>query len=56
MKRRIEVTLSEQEEKLVKWMAKRDDVTFAEELKIIFNSEMYHCMELYEDEMEADRC
>lgn len=52
--RRVEVVLSDSEEEFIKWMAKRDKVSFQQELRMIFFVEMYQCIELYKEEMQNE--
>lgn len=48
----IDVWLSDEDMKFIRWMAKRDNVTTGEELKMIFNTELTTLKMAYEDEME----
>lgn len=52
--KRIEIGLSDEDVKFIKWMAERDDVTFAEELRTMFYTELWHCKDLYMDEMKGE--
>ncbi len=51
---RINITLSEEDEKFVKWLAKRDGVSFQRELYQFFDVEFWQCKELYMGEMEQE--
>ena len=48
--RNIKVTLHDNEYEFLKWLAKRDNVTVAEEMKLLFNLQLSEEMALYEDE------
>ena len=54
MKKRIEVSLEADEIKFIKWMAKRDKVSFQTELQMIFYTELRQCKDLYMEEMEGE--
>lgn len=51
---RINITLSGEDEKFVKWLAKRDGVSFQQELYQFFSVEFWQCKELYMGEMEQE--
>ena len=52
--KRIEVFLSDEQVKFVEWMSKRDNVTFQEELRMMFYTELSQCEVLYMDEMKGE--
>lgn len=52
--RRLEIVLSDTEEDFVRWMAKRDGVSYRMELSMIFNTELSHLMDMYEAEKEME--
>ena len=54
MNRRISIWLDEEDNRFIKWMAKRDNVTYMEELRIIFYTEFEHCKSIYGKEMKED--
>lgn len=49
--RRLTINLTDEEEKFIHWMAKRDNVSYRQELMTFFQSDLDRCMELYKDEM-----
>lgn len=49
--RRLTINLTDEEEKFIQWMAKRDNVSYRQELMTFFQSDLDRCMELYKDEM-----
>lgn len=51
----VRVTLSDDDEKFVKWLAKRDNVSFQEELRMFFYTELNECIDLYEPEMKGEQ-
>lgn len=53
--RYIEVWLSDDDMKFIKWMAKRDNVTVSEEMRMIFNTELTTLKMMHEDEMEGEQ-
>lgn len=53
-KHRISITLTEDEERFVKWMADRDGVSFQRELFQYFDVEFEQCKNLYMEEMEQE--
>ena len=53
--KRIEVKLTDEEMKFVKWMAKRDNVSIQQELWMFFNVEFEQCKTLYMEEMLYDK-
>ena len=54
IKKRIDITMTEEEYELIKWLAKQDNSTIQQELKMIFSVEIEHLKELYLDEMKLD--
>ena len=54
MKKRIEISLDADEVKFIKWMAKRDKVSFQTELQMMFYTELSQCKNLYMEEMEGE--
>ena len=52
--RNIKVALHDDEYAFIKWLAKRDGVTIAEELKMLFNLQLSEEMALYEDEWRQE--
>lgn len=54
MNKRINVWLDEEEINFIKWMAKRDNVSFMKEMQYMFQTELDQCRCLYEPEMEAE--
>lgn len=50
---RVNVVLSDDDEKFVKWLAKRDNVSFQEELRMFFYTELNECIDLYESRMKG---
>ena len=52
--RNIKVTLRDHEYEFLKWLAKRDDVTVGEEMKLLFNLQLSEEMELYEAEFTQE--
>lgn len=54
MKHRVQITLSDKEDDFVKWLAKRDGVSYQEELQMLFYTELRACRELYEAEMKGE--
>lgn len=46
--------VNDEELAFLKAMAKRDGVTLQEEIQSLFNCEIFHWMELYEDELRHD--
>ena len=48
--RNIKVTLHDEEYDFLKWLAKRDNITVAEEMKCLFNLQLSEEMELYNEE------
>lgn len=53
--KRINIYLTEEEQKFIKWLAKRDNITFQHEMRIIFQLELEHEMELYKEEMMMEK-
>lgn len=51
IKRRVEVALTEEEARFIKWLAERDGVTEQQELKQIFYTELQQLEDLYLEEM-----
>lgn len=51
----IDVWLSDEDMKFIRWMAKRDGVNTSEELRMIFNTELTTLKMLYESEMEGEQ-
>lgn len=51
---RINITLTDEEEKFVRWMAQRDGVSFQRELYQFFEVEFWQCQQLYMDEMKQE--
>ena len=54
IRKRIEITLSEEEYEFIKWLSKRDEVSEQTELKMIFNTEFYAVQDLYWGEMKGE--
>lgn len=54
MKKRIEISLDANEVKFIKWLSKRDKVSFQAELQMIFYTELRQCKDLYMEEMEGE--
>lgn len=52
--KRVDIAMTEEEYELIKWLAKRDNSTIQQELKMIFSVEFEHLKELYLDEMKLD--
>ena len=52
--RNIKVTLHDEEYEFLKWLAKRDNVKVAEEMKMLFNLQLSEEMALYEDERKQE--
>lgn len=48
--RNIKVTLHDNEYEFLKWLAKRDNVTVGEEMRLLFNLQLSEEMTLYEAE------
>lgn len=48
--RHIHVVLNEEENDFIKWLAKRDNVTVGEELRMLFYLQLREEMELYNEE------
>ena len=48
--RHIHVFLNEEENDFIKWLAKRDNVTVGEELRMLFYLQLREEMELYNEE------
>lgn len=53
--RNIKVTLHDEEYDFLKWLAKRDNVTVGEEMKMLFNLQLSEEMDLYLEEMQQER-
>lgn len=53
--RNIKVTLHDEEYDFLKWLAKRDNVTVVEEMKMLFNLQLSEEMDLYLEEMQQER-
>lgn len=53
--KRIDVWLSDDDMKFIRWMAKKDGVTTSEELNMIFNTELTTLKMLHESEMEGEQ-
>ena len=51
----IKITFTDEEEKFLKWLAKRDRVSVMDELKMIFLTEFRACEDLYMDEMKGEQ-
>ena len=51
----IKITFTDEEEKFLKWLAKRDRVSLMDELKMIFLTEFRTCEDLYMDEMKGEQ-
>ena len=49
-RRRIDVVLTNEESKFIKWLAKRDKVSAGEEMRMLFNLQLREEMELYNEE------
>ena len=49
-RRRIDVVLTNEESKFIKWLAKRDKVSAGEEMRMLFNLQLREEMELYNAE------
>ena len=54
MTKRISVSLTEEEDRLIKWLAKNDGVSYSRELQQIFYFELEQLMMLYKDEMREE--
>lgn len=52
--KRITVVLDEIDEKFIKWMAKRDNQTFRQELETIFYLQLREDKDLYLEEMRQE--
>jgi len=53
--RNIKVTLHDEEYDFLKRLAKRDNVTVGEEMKMLFNLQLSEEMDLYLEEMQQER-
>lgn len=53
--RNIKVTLHDEEYDFLKWLAKRDNITVGEEMKMLFNLQLSEEMDLYLEEMQQER-
>ena len=53
-KKRIEVVLTDEQVQFINWMSKRDNVTFQEELQMMFYTELRQCEDLYMEEMKGE--
>lgn len=53
-RKRIEIDLSDEQVQFIRWMSERDNVTFQEELQMIFYTELRQCEDLYMDEMKGE--
>lgn len=54
IKRRIEVELSDEDIQFITWMAKQDNVSFQEEMQMMFYTELSECKCLHMDDMKGD--
>ena len=50
----VRVTLSDDEEKFIKWLAKRDKVTVQEEMQMCFYTDLRQLQDLYSEEMRVE--
>jgi len=50
----IEVNLTEEEYKFLKWLARRDDVKYSRELELVFYTELRQLQDLYLEEMKME--
>lgn len=50
----IHITLNDEEEKFLKFMAKRDRVSVKDELLMMIYTEFRACQDLYSEEMEGE--
>lgn len=55
IEKKMIISLTEQEDDFIKWMAERDNLSYAAELRLIFTTELFHQMELYLDEMKGEQ-
>ena len=55
MVKRISVSLTEEEDQLIKWLAKNDGVSYSRELQQVFYVELEQLMMLYGEEMKGDQ-
>lgn len=54
MNKRIEVPLTDDELKFIKWISKRDGVSVQEEMQMIFKTELRALIDLHESDMMED--
>lgn len=54
MKHRVQITLSDKEDDFVKWLAKRDGVSYQEELQMLFYTELREMQEFCREEYEGE--
>ena len=55
MNKRMTIWLNPDEIEFIKWFAKRDGISFMQEMRYIFQTELDNCRRLYEDEMKAEK-
>lgn len=48
------IVVNDEELAFLKAMAKRDGMTVGEELQCLFNCEIFHWMEMYEEELKKE--
>lgn len=53
-KHNVKISLSDDDERFILFMAKRDNVSFQEELQMIFYTELRQLIDLYESELKGE--
>lgn len=53
-KHNVKISLSDDDERFISFMAKRDNVSFQEELQMIFYTELRQLIDLYESELKGE--
>ena len=54
-KKRISVSLTDEEHAFIEWLAERDKMTEQKELQQIFYTELSHLLDLYGDEQKQEQ-
>ena len=54
MEKRLKVSINEEDDQFIRWLADRDGVSYAQELRQIFYFELEQLEMLYMEEMKAD--
>lgn len=49
----VDIVLNEEEEKLIKWLAKQDNITVKQELRQLLALQIWEESEIYKDDIET---